>query len=143
MLSDGHDAQALASLPYREELFRSHLQGLVDRLAMHSQVVILTQPMDLARRNFRQVESGDLHFARAEVDDWHAPEQAVFNRLQLPSNARVVDLKRLFCDAQSCATRMGGTLLYRDDNHLSARAADMVWQALRETQDRRLAARSD
>ncbi|RZL00860.1 MAG: acyltransferase [Rubrivivax sp.] len=134
MLSDGHDEQVLASLPYREDLFRRHLQGLVDRLAARTQVLILTQPMDLAQRSFRQVESGNLLVNRAEVDEWHAPEHAVFSQLKLPSNARVIDLKRLFCNDQACATRLGGTLLYRDDNHLSARAADLVWKALRDQQ---------
>lgn len=132
MLSDGQDAKVLASLPYREELFRRHLQGLVDRLAVRSQVLILTQPMDLARQNFRMVESGDLRFTRAEVADWHAPEQAVLGQLKLPANAQVLDIKQLFCNQQTCATRLKGTLLYRDDNHLSAIAADEVWKALRE-----------
>jgi len=132
MLSDGQDDKVLASLPYREEIYRQRLQGLVDRLAARTQVQILTQPMDLAQRDFRAVESGNLQFTRAEVDAWHEPERALLGQLKLPANAHVLDLKRLFCNDQACATRLGGTLLYRDDNHLSALGASQVWKALRE-----------
>jgi peptidoglycan/LPS O-acetylase OafA/YrhL len=131
-LSDGQDQQALASQTYRQDMFRHHLQAVIDRLAVHSQVLILTQPMDLAQRTFRSVEFSDLRVSRAEVDSWHAPERAVFSQLQLPPHAQILDLKQLFCDAQACATRLKGTLLYKDDNHLSALGANMVWQALGE-----------
>jgi peptidoglycan/LPS O-acetylase OafA/YrhL len=130
MVSDGQDELVLASMAYRETMLREHLQKVIDRLTPHSRVLILTQPMDLAQMTFRDVEFGNLTVSRAEVDAWHAPEQAVFNQLKLPANAHVVDLKNLFCTAQGCSTRQGGTLLYRDDNHLSTLGATEVWEAL-------------
>jgi peptidoglycan/LPS O-acetylase OafA/YrhL len=133
MMSDGHDDKVLASLTYREDIFGRQLQAIVDRLSMHSQVLILTQPMDLAQRTFREVEASDLTVSRAEVDEWHAPEQAMFSQLKLPPNAQIVDVKRLFCNEQGCATRLKGTLLYRDDNHLSPFCIKHVWQALSDS----------
>ena len=132
MMSDGHDDKVLASLAYREDIFRRQLQAIVDRLSVHSHVLILTQPMDLAQRTFREIEASDLTVSRAEVDEWHAPEQAVFSQLKLPPNAQIIDVKRLFCDEHSCATRMKGVLLYRDDNHLSPLGIKQVWQVLRD-----------
>lgn len=132
-LSEGQDDKVLVSQPYREDMLRRHLQAIVDRLATGSrQVLILTQPMDMAKRTFRDVEFGNLLVSRTEVDDWHAPERAVFSQLKLPPNARVIDLKRLFCDEHTCATRLRGALLYKDDNHLSALGAEQVWKALNE-----------
>jgi hypothetical protein len=130
-LSEGRDEALSASPAYRQDLVRRHLQQVVDRLsAVSAQVLILSQPMDMARRNFRLIEASDQQISRAEVDDWHAPERAVLGQLHLPANAQVVDLKSLFCNDHSCATRLNGTLLYKDDNHLSALGADQVWKAL-------------
>jgi peptidoglycan/LPS O-acetylase OafA/YrhL len=130
-LSAGADPSLSESPTYRQGLVARHLQQVVDRMAASSaQVLILAQPMDLARHHFRQIESGNLAISRAEVDQWHAPEQAVLGQLRLPANAQVIDLKDLFCNEDRCATRLNGTLLYKDDNHLSALGADQVWRAL-------------
>jgi hypothetical protein len=42
----------------------------------------------------------------------------------------VLDIKQLFCDPSTCATRRQGTLLYKDDNHLSPFGASLVWGAI-------------
>ncbi len=130
-LSEGRDEALSDSPAYRQDLVRRHLQQVVNRLAaISAQVLILAQPMDMARRNFRVIEASDQQISRDEVDDWHAPEREVLGQLHLPANAQVIDLKSLFCNAHSCATRLNGTLLYKDDNHLSAMGADQVWKAL-------------
>jgi SGNH domain (fused to AT3 domains) len=130
-LSAGADPRLSESPAYRQQLLARHLQRVVDRMAASSaQVLILAQPMDLARHHFRQIEAGDIQIRRADVDAWHAGERAILAQLRLPGNAQVIDLKDLFCDHNHCATRLQGTLLYKDDNHLSALGADQVWRAL-------------
>lgn len=132
MMSDGQDEQVLASREYREDMIRRHMQAVIDRLSPHSQVLIMSQLPDLANYVFRDVEYSDMRIQRAEVEQWHAPESAVLSKLQLPPNARIFDLKALFCNDEACPTRMDGTLIYRDDNHLSPFGATKVWQALGE-----------
>ncbi|MEY4766884.1 MAG: hypothetical protein RI907_3557 [Pseudomonadota bacterium] len=121
------------------ELLQRHLQALIDRLAQHSRVLVLTQPMDMSKRVFRDVESDDLTLSLDEVNRWHAPEVAMFQGLHWPANAALLDTRQLFCGPNGCPTRDHGTLLYKDDNHLSPRGASLVWQAIR-SQDARMAA---
>jgi hypothetical protein len=40
--------------------------------------------------------------------------------------AIVIDPKRVMCDAQECPTYLGNIALYKDSNHLNAKAATVV-----------------
>ncbi|MEY4766885.1 MAG: hypothetical protein RI907_3558 [Pseudomonadota bacterium] len=130
LLSDGRDDLALASLDHRVQVMASHLQATIDRFARHSQVLVLTQAVDLTGFTFREIEGRDARVSLTQMHAWHQPEFAVFQQLKLPAQAEVVDLKRLSCDVERCNTRLGGQLLYRDDNHLSPFGATQVWQAV-------------
>ncbi|HEY0914197.1 MAG TPA: SGNH hydrolase domain-containing protein, partial [Solimonas sp.] len=44
--------------------------------------------------------------------------------------ATLLDPKPLFCGDKTCRTREDGTLMYFDDNHLSAAGAARVWDLI-------------
>lgn len=129
-LSDGDDQAALTSATYRIDMMARHLQETIGLFSPHAQVIVLTQPIDLASFNYREVEHTNFAAPASAILAWHHAELEMFSRLAPDPKVKVVDVKKLFCNDQACRTRVDGTLLYADDNHLSAFGSRIVWQSL-------------
>jgi peptidoglycan/LPS O-acetylase OafA/YrhL len=129
-LSDGDEAAALGSMDYRIQMLTRHLQDTAARFAPHTKVIVLSQPADYAEVNFQHIQLNDFVGDAERLRAWHQPETAALAPLKATAGVQVLDIKQLFCDPSTCATRRQGTLLYKDDNHLSPFGASLVWGAI-------------
>ncbi len=129
-LSEGDEAAAKGSIDYRTRTLARHLQDTAAHFARQARVIVLSQPADLAQLNFQEIALQDRAVDAQSIRSWHQPEEDVLAQLSGTPGVQVLDLKRLFCDARTCATRSKGILLYKDDNHLSPFGANLAWQAI-------------
>lgn len=71
----------------------------------------------------------DCDFPWAEVLDAQGSMDRTIDALQAAMpQVRVIDSKRVLCDARRCLTSIGNTALYKDDNHLNTQAARLLAQ---------------
>nr|WP_315218244.1 acyltransferase family protein [uncultured Duganella sp.] len=73
--------------------------------------------------------ASDCDMSYAEVLDAQGSMDRVIDALQRRQpQLLVIDPKRVMCDARRCLTAIGNIALYKDDNHLNARAAGLLGQ---------------
>lgn len=111
----------------REALLTERLRETVTLLASNARIFILMQPPDFSTHGFKHMEHSDFIVPINEMALWHHSESTVMRSLDGLHGISVLDPKPLFCSGQSCRTRDAGTLMYFDDNHLSAVGAAKVW----------------
>jgi len=71
---------------------------------------------------------------RASADASLATARGIIRRVAgalANADLHVVDPMDALCDAQACHAVIGGSLMYRDDDHLSIEGARYVWSRIR------------
>ena len=115
----------------RALMLQQQLQQTVQQFSRLAPVLLISQQPDYADTGFRAMERGEFFVPRTQMERWHKTETAIMQQVATWPGARVLDAKKLFCDAIQCQTREHGVLLYFDTNHLSATGAARIWQQLR------------
>jgi hypothetical protein len=71
---------------------------------------------------------------RARVDATLATSRGIIERVAgklANPDLHLVDPTDALCDADVCHAKIGGNLMYRDDNHLSIAGSRYVWSRIR------------
>ncbi len=121
-------------LPVEERtlMLQQQLQHTISQFNQHVLVLVISQQPDYADTGFRPMERGEFYLPRTQMERWHHTETSMMQHLATLPGTKVLDTKKLFCDATRCETRAKGVLLYFDTNHLSATGAARVWQQVRQ-----------
>lgn len=84
----------------------------------------------------------DSNLSTSQYEALRAPYEGILRQLSALPNVHKLDIEQYVCSAHVCPSRLSdGTLLYRDDNHMSVAGADLLIPLFKKTFARFAAAR--
>lgn len=109
----------------RKDILLSGLKRTL-RALKAKEVYLVDQPMDFAEVGYRAMLRSP-SISRKMLSNYNSSRHEVLSNIHHP---KLIDLSKLFCNEVDCYTRLGGNMLYDDDNHLSAYGSSIVWEKL-------------
>lgn len=130
LIVDDHtgEEEVLSSVKTRMRILEEAFVRTIDGISSNSEVVVVSQIPDYGWFSYRNLFKSD-QVSKSKINAWHIEEEVLMDLLK-GNEYTLLDGKSLFCTDAICATRIDGTLIYSDDNHLNDKGAEILWASL-------------